>query len=222
MSARIEKRREKVILEFCDLIDRPSTGEYFGLQWVPDSLPTDSQQSSDDSSKPLTLYRSSFSDFLRRINNDDKIHAVINEFEQNNEQSDLPFQDDEEGIPLVMLKLVLLKALSWFFVHELIMSKQTKRARIPLKELPFMNSALTKLFNCGHLETPDDGNELDRILSESTNQERIVDINLNRLDRVLESWNFKRIPVSGDGNCLFYALSHGLLQKNDSIVSCRG
>jgi hypothetical protein len=36
-----------------------------------------------------------------------------------------------------------------------------------------------------------------------------------RLDHVLSSWNFKRIPVSGDGNCLFYA---ALLQKHDSIL----
>ena len=80
------------------------------------------------------------------------------------------------------------------------MSKQTKQAGIPLKELPFMNSALPKLFNCGSLETLVGGNDLDRILSDSTNQEVTVNTHSLRLDGVLTSWNFKRVPVSGDGN----------------------
>ena len=219
ISAKMEKRREKVISEYYELNDRPSTGEYFGLQWVRDNPTTASFQTSDDNNKPLTLQRSSYSDFVQRITNGDKIHAVINEIELSDEQSDLPFRDEEEEIPLAILKLILLKALSWYFVHEN-MSKQTKRARIPLKELPFMNSALPKLFNCGSLETlvQDTGNELDRVLSESTNQEEIVNTHSSRLDRVLTSWNFKRVPVSGDGNCLFYAVSYALLQKNDSNV----
>jgi hypothetical protein len=105
--------------------------------------------------KPLILHRSSYSDFLQRINDDDdKVHAVI-ELDLDSEPSDLPSVDEEENnISLAVVKLILLKALSWYFVHEH-MSKQTKRARIPLKELPFMNSALPKLFNCGYLEMPE-------------------------------------------------------------------
>ena len=88
-----------------------------------------------------------------------------------------------------MVKLMLIKALSWYFVHEN-MSKQTKRARIPLKELPFMKTALPKLFNCGYLERPDCENETNATLSESTNVEHPINIHVIRLDRVLSSWNF--------------------------------
>ena len=183
ISAKLDQRWEKTILEYYDLVS-PDIQEYFGLQWMPNSPPAASQEQS--SSEPLSLYRSSYSDFLQRINNDNKICAITNECELNNEQSELPFTDEEDDIPLAMLKLILLKFLSWYFVHKH-MSKQTKRARIPLKELPFMNSALPKLFNCGHLETADDGNRLDRTLSESTNKDVRIAIHLNRFDRVLES-----------------------------------
>ena len=73
-----------------------------------------------------------------------------------------------------------------------------------------MYSALPKLFNCGYLERPACQNELNETLSESTNIEHPINIYVVRLDRVLSSWNFKRIPVSGDGNCLFYAVSLAL------------
>ena len=73
------------------------------------------------------------------------MHAAI-ELDPNSEPNDLPTVDEEgNNVSLAMVKLILLKALSWYFVHGH-MSKQTKRARIPLKELPFMNSALPKLF----------------------------------------------------------------------------
>ena len=127
---------------------------------------------------------------------------IINEFEPGTEPSDLPSLDEENiSVTLAMVKLILLKALYWYFVHEH-MSKQTKKVRIPLKVLPFMSSSLPKLFNCGCLETPNGENEPDRILSESTNKEQTINIHTNRLDRVLTSWNFKCIPVLGDGNCL--------------------
>ena len=33
------------------------------------------------------------------------------------------------------------------------------------------------------------------------------------MENVLKSWNFKRLPVSGDGNCLFYAVAYSLLYR---------
>ena len=133
IAAGLENRRKKLITEYCDLKDKPSTGEYFGIQWVTKGGTTASNQNSDDGSKPLTLIRSSYSDFLQRINDDDKIHAVVNVFEPDTEPNDLLSLDEEEiSVTLAKAKLILLKALSWYFVHEH-MSKQTKRARIPLK-----------------------------------------------------------------------------------------
>ena len=94
------------------------------------------------------------------------------------------------------------------------MSKQTKKAKVPLKELPFMSSALPKLFNSGGSETlmnePYQANAAIP-LSESTNLD-VFDVHSNRLDGVLKSWNFKRVPVADDGNCLFYAVAHSLPQ----------
>ena len=106
-------------MEYYDLKDKPSTREYFGIQWVQaNSDTTISDQNSDDNNKLLTLHRSSYSDFLQRINNeDDKMHAAI-ELDPNSEPSDLPTVDEEENnISLAMVKLILLKALSWYFVH---------------------------------------------------------------------------------------------------------
>ena len=181
IAANLEKRRERVIMEYYHLRDKPSTEEYFGIQWATNIGTSSIDQNSDNNNKPLTLGRSSYSDFLQRINvDDDKIHPVI-EFEPSSESSDLPSVDDEENVSLAIVKLILLKALSWYFVHEH-MSKQTKRARIPLKELPFMNSALPKLFNCGNLEIPEGGSEPDRILFESTNREQTANIHAIRLD----------------------------------------
>ena len=106
IAAKLEKRRERVVMEYYDLKDKPSTGEYFGIQWVANSDTTISNQNSDDNNKLLTLHRSSYSDFLQRINNeDDKMHAVI-ELDPNSEPSDLPSVDEEENnISLAMLWL---------------------------------------------------------------------------------------------------------------------
>ena len=38
-----------------------------------------------------------------------------------------------------------------------------------------------------------------------------LDSNLHKLENVLKSGNFKRLPVTGDGNCLFYAVAYFLL-----------
>ena len=80
------------------------------------------------------------------------------------------------------------------FVHEH-MSKQTKRAKIPLKELPFMSSALPKLFNSGSLETTTHINEVDMALYDSTNCDNALNIHTNKLDSILKAWNFKCVPA---------------------------
>ena len=137
-------------MEYYHLRDKPST-EYFVIQWATNNGTSSIDQNTDNNNKSLTLCRSSYSDFLQRINADDNnIHPVI-EFEPSSESSDLASVDNEENVSLAVVKFILLKALSWYFWHEH-MSKQTKTARIPLKRLPFMNSALPKLFNCGNLE----------------------------------------------------------------------
>ena len=43
-----------------------------------------------------------------------------------------------------------------------------------------------------------------------------MDSNVRRLENVLKSWNFKRLPENGDGNCLFYAVAYSLLCRIQS------
>ena len=81
-----------------------------------------------------------------------------------------------------------------------------------------MNSALPKLLNSGSLEKLDDSHK--SAFFELTNHD------IKRLDGVLKSWKFKRIPVSGDGNCLFYAVAHtsrktGFLISGQSKRACK-
>ena len=49
-------------------------------------------------------------------------------------------------------------------------------------------------------------------LCDSTNSDNALDIHSNRLDGMLKAWNFKHVPVSGDGN--FYAVGHLLHKRN--------
>ena len=61
---------------------------------------TASNLNSDDGRKPLTLLRSSYADFVQRINDDNKMHAIINEFGSGTESSDLPTLNFDEEITL--------------------------------------------------------------------------------------------------------------------------
>ena len=218
IAAKKEGRRERVIIEYECLNMDPKSDGYFGIQWLSDG-PTARADVSD--SEKLTLQRSPYLDFVSRITDSRKIQALVS-CSRNQEDNFSSESDDEQvTIPLDALKLILLKALSWYFLHEH-MSKQTKRAKIPLKELPFMNSALPKLLNSGSLETftsdTHGPNATVTAFSEATNR-AVPDIHAVRLDRVIKSWNFKRVPMSGDGNCLFYAVAYSLLRNGSNTVT---
>ena len=207
IAAKKEDRRERVIMEYGDLEHHPNSREYFGIQWLnndPSIAPV--------TDMPLTLQRSTYSDFECRITGKEVVNYKKKDLEPDTQQDTGTSDDEDFFISLDAQKLILLKALSWYFVHEH-MAEQSKRSKVPLKELPFMNSALSKLLNCDGLEAPDN-----IALSESTNRD-VMDIHAKRLDGVLKSWNFKRIPVTGDGNCLFYAVAHAILQKKKNYAS---
>ena len=64
----------------------------------------------------LMLQKSSYSDFVCRITGGDRLnHGLEINFESHDQQGD---SLSEFIIPLDALKLILLKALSWYFVHE--------------------------------------------------------------------------------------------------------
>ena len=134
---------------------------------------------------------------------------------------DNDYSSDEEDsryiIPISALKIILLKALSWYFVYEHL-SQCSKTSKISHKTLPFMNSAVSKLSNSDPFT--ENISQADSVLSPIENLEQSHTTNMNpsmhRLENVLKSWNFKRLPVNGDGNCLFYAVAYSLLCRKRS------
>ena len=60
IAANLDKRRERVIMEYYHLRDKPSTEEYFGIQWATNIGTSSIDQNSDNNNKPLTLGRSSY------------------------------------------------------------------------------------------------------------------------------------------------------------------
>ena len=40
--------------------------------------------------------------------------------------------------------------------------------------------------------------------------------NDSELDKLVKSWNFRRVEVCGDGSCLFTSVAHSLTQRIDS------
>ena len=126
IAAKKENRRERVILEYDYLKQYPKSKEYFGIQWLLDTSVDES-----DSQQLLSLQKSSYSDIMQRITDNHRIPAI---FSSPYSHSSTEFGDEVVIIPLDALKMILLKAISWYFVHEH-MSKQTKKAKVPLKEL---------------------------------------------------------------------------------------
>ena len=203
IAAKIENRREKVILEYDDGISHLTSKEYFGIQCTSDitSIPESKASEVDH----LTLQRSSYSDFVHRITDGVKEHAMTGQSQIYQDTFSSQSDDEEFIIPLHALKLILLKALSWYFVHEH-MSKHTKRAKIPLNDLPFMNSSLSKLFNCGNLEA----DQFRSILSDATN---ISECHISTCDDITSAENLPVIsllPMSSiviDSHPLFLAFN---------------
>ena len=68
-----------------------------------------------------------------------------------------------------------------------------------------MNSAVSKLSNSDPFT--ENITQADSVLSPIENLEQSHTPNMNpsmrRLENVLKSWNFKRLPVNGDGNYMF-------------------
>ena len=82
---------------------------------------------------------------------------------------------------------ILLQALSWYTVHST-MSKCTSTATMQCTDMPFTKEKFG--FSCStNLDTG--GKEA----------------HAQRLSDVLTSWNFRKVEVPGDGNCLFTAVA---------------
>ena len=104
--------------------------------------------------------------------------------------------DSEEETPFIAVssvKQVLLKALSWFFMHRYI-TNNSETASLQIQTIPFINSAMGNLFN-----------PLMEMAAEPS-----ITAHKKRLDDVVASWNFRCTAVPADGNCLFHAVAVNL------------
>ena len=98
--------------------------------------------------------------------------------------------DDSDSVSLEWAKTVLLQAFAWYYIYDLI-SGYSSTAYVKSGNIPFMTSALTNLF----------------IWGQAADRDRERQTHEDLLDSVLRSWNFERITVHGDGDCLFTSVA---------------
>ena len=119
---------------------------------------------------------------------DEEVHEEV---ELDSSCCSTPEIESEGSIPICTLKQVLMRALSWFFIHKC-MDKVSEAATLRLDNIPFLTSTLGDISTSMMLVDEEDKSALER------------------LDLLLKSWNFSRLEVPRDGNCLFYAVAHNL------------
>ena len=141
---------------------------------------------------------SSYDQFASRITKDCmdaslRINLDLVDADDNDYSSDE--EDSRYIIPISALKIILLKALSWYFVYEHL-SRCSKTSKISYKTLPFMNSAVSKLSNSDPFT--ENISQAGSVLLPIENLEQSHTPNMNpgmhRLENLLKSWNFKRLP----------------------------
>ena len=221
LQAKADGRNERPIEHYATYYEHHSnTGEMFGLTFKPPSSAAANYNPSLESwTRPLDFRTDSYSDFLQRINCIEEHPIQINTLRRDCGDNDSDDDSDEDGdgnddapsyslalevpsqieqdrdnddlmlLPLSEALQMLLKAVLWMCILEQL-SDCTETAKVNHYTLPFMQMTLS-MFAFNESEERHNGND--------------YDAHEERLQNVLTSWNFKRLPVSGDGNCLFYA-----------------
>ena len=210
IQAKVESRCEFPIEQHSTILESlPDSGESFGLAF---SSPHPIQAAGTGSTTlpKLDWKSNSYADFVKRITDTSYPQRTINsQMDYDSNDDDVisppcePLSGDEnsgdEGtttIPISTVKKILLRALQMLFAHKHL-SSCAETAQLKAHDLPFMNLIVSNLNPCDFSTT---AHTFDASVHEQ------------RLQNVLGSWNFKRIPVTGDGNCLFYAIAFSLLQ----------
>ena len=104
--------------------------------------------------------------------------------------SDVSFEgiDEDGSLAIVNAVDILLRAIGWYTIYTT-MSKYTTTALLSCTDIPFMRE------NFGYILMW---------------QENLTDSNhsgAEALANVLDSWNFSKVEIPGDGNCLFTAVA---------------
>ena len=150
-----------------------------------------SQSSSQDEPPPLQLKTSSYDAIKERILSTSHSNtAMLTDEGVSDENSDDSSSDDSDSVSLEWAKTVLLQAFAWYYIYDLI-SGYSSTAYVKSGNIPFMTLALTNLF----------------IWGQAADRDRERQTHEDRLDSVLRSWNFERITVPGDGDCMSFYIS---------------
>ena len=206
MLAMAEKRAEMPIFAY-QQISCPTT-EKFGLVFPQSVMNTAASlsQSSPSNELPLKLKSSNYDAIKKRIlttsNSILGFTARFTDDDAFHESSCDSNTGDDDTVSLEWAKIVLLQAISWYCIYEQL-SGYSSTAYVKSGSIPFMNSELTNLFMCCSSADTD---------SEKQTHE-------HRLDSVLKSWNFERIAVPSDGDCLFASVAVGIKDLSQRGIS---
>lgn len=118
--------------------------------------------------------------------------------ESEDDNEPMSIKDGEEcdcPVDINKAKNILLQAILWLKVHSHLESNTTT-ATVGIKTLPFLQLNVDNIF---------------MVLGSPSNPDDLAQ-HQKRLDDTLAAWNFKRVPVDGDGDCIFQSIASGLLQ----------
>ena len=141
----------------------------------------------------LSIDKSDYNLVMERLTGESESYVLHRELDESKKlllPVDQSFEDHD--ISIRMLKCILLRAVLWYYSHAYI-KKCTNTATLRIRCTPFMNSNIDKLHTL-----PQTAN-VDEQQHESA------------LTNVLSAWNFHRIEVPGDGDCLFTSVITYLL-----------
>ena len=171
--------------------------ETFGL--TLSSRGTDSSSKKVSSAQglpPLDINKFTYRDFFECLSGNTDNHLLKSRalLQSSDDESDDDDKDsDSDQTSLLAAKGILLSALGLYFIHKNLTSLSSA-AVVHRSQLPFMNTLLSDVF----------------YPKESISQVQNGQIHRKRLDDVLSTWNFKRVSIPGDGNCLFRAVTVNL------------
>lgn len=110
--------------------------------------------------------------------------------------------DDDLDVDVFIVKEVLLQVLASIEVHR-ILTGNTTTASLDVRRMPLLQASADNLFMCLSEDEPQS--------STSKEEEHALS-----LDNTLSSWNFQRIGMPRDGDCLFRAVAKNLEWLVDS------
>ena len=176
--------------------------EEFGLTFV-NQPPTSCEDSSHKSVESLNVYNSSYAQIMERALSSDETPltsqplsvADSDSEDQTIDSTDITTASEDNevpNIPLQTVRNILLKAIGMLHIF-LGIQRNSRQSTTSLSYLPFMSGTVSNLFLGLGMETTSDRQKHEE-----------------RLDNVILSWNFERLAVPRDGNCLLYAVAYNI------------